>query len=94
MKKNGDDMVHTLVGIVSFGIGACDQVTPSHQFDLFRAPHSLFSSIHRQGKQEPDVYMKVSHYWEWMKKKIIQNGGMGACGEFKLTADPQLGIYL
>ena len=30
MKKNGDDMVHTLVGIVSFGIGSCDQVTPSH----------------------------------------------------------------
>ena len=30
MKTNGDDMVHTLVGIVSFGIGACDEVAPSH----------------------------------------------------------------
>ena len=30
MKKNGEDRVHTLVGVVSFGIGSCGQVTPSH----------------------------------------------------------------
>ena len=46
MKKNGEDRVHTLVGVVSFGIGSCDQVTPSHLFDLFCAPDSLFCSVH------------------------------------------------
>ena len=37
--------------------------------------------------------MKISHYWDWMKGKIIDNGGMGACGKFKLTAEPSLGTY-
>ena len=38
--------------------------------------------------------MRVSHYWEWMKEQIIENGGMGACGTLKLTAEPRLGIHL
>ena len=38
--------------------------------------------------------MKISHYWDWMKEKIIDNGGMGACGKFKLASEPTLGNYL
>ena len=27
-----------------------------------------------------DVYTEVSHYMEWIKKTILNNGGMAACG--------------